>query len=68
MFILVPPQPDALMPFLVAGAIREDQLLGSHFSLVRRRGDETAITQAEEVHGLLVAGRAALAVAADHRR
>ena len=68
MFILVPPQPDALMPFLVTGAIREDQLLGSHFSLVRRRGDETAITQAETVHGLMVAGRAALALAADHRR
>lgn len=68
MFILVPPQPDALMPFLVTGAIRDDQLLGSHFSLVRRRGDETAITQAEAVHGLMVAGRAALALAAEHRQ
>jgi hypothetical protein len=29
LFILVPPQPDALMPFLVTGAIRDDQLRGS---------------------------------------
>jgi hypothetical protein len=67
MFILVPPQPDALLPFLVTGAIRDGKLLGSHFSVVRRRGDETAITQAEAVHGLLVAGRAALALAAEQR-
>ena len=68
MFILVPPQPDALVPFLVTGAIRDDQVLGGHFSLVRRRGDETAITQPEAVHGLMVAGRAALAVAVDRRQ
>jgi hypothetical protein len=65
MFILVPPQPDALLPFLVNGAVRDGQVLGSHFSLVRRRGDETAITRAEAVHALMVAGRAALALAAD---
>jgi hypothetical protein len=64
MFILVPPQPDALLPFLVTGAIREGRIIGNHFSLVRRRGDETAFTQAEAVHGLMVAGRAALAIAA----
>lgn len=68
MFVLVPPQPDALLPFLVTGAVRDGRLLGSHFSVVRRRGDETAITQAEAVHGLMVAGRAALALAADHRQ
>jgi hypothetical protein len=68
MFILVPPQPDSLMPFLVTGAVRDGLLLGSHFSLVRRRGDETATTQPEAVHGLMVAGRAALALAADQRQ
>jgi hypothetical protein len=63
MFILIPPQPDELLPFLVTGAVREGRIVGNHFSLVRRRGDETAITQAEAVHGLMVAGRAALATA-----
>lgn len=67
MFILVPPQPDALIPFLVTGAIHDNHLLGADFSLVRRRGDETAITKAEAVHGLMVAGRAALALAAENR-
>lgn len=67
MFILVPPQPDALHPFLVTGAIQDGRVLGNHFSLVRRRGDETALTQAEAVHGLMVAGRAALATAANAR-
>ena len=64
MFILVPPQPEALLPFLVTGAVRDGRVMGNHFSLVRRRGDATAITQAQAVHGLIVAGRAALAVAA----
>ena len=64
MLILVPPQPDSLFPFLVVGAIRDGRIVGNHFSLVRRRGDETAFSQAEAVHGLIVAGRAALAIAA----
>src|SRR3954454_845282 len=63
-----PPQPDALMPFFVTGAIREGRIMGNHFSLVRRRGDETAITGPEAVHGLIVAGRAALAIAATTSR
>lgn len=65
MLILVPAQPEVLFPFLVIGAIREGKLLGNHFSLVRRRGDATGVSQAEAVHGLLVAGRAALATSAN---
>lgn len=64
LFILVPPQPDSLLPFFVTGAIVDGRLLGNHFSLVRRRGDGTAVTGPEAVHGLVVAGRAALAIAA----
>jgi hypothetical protein len=63
MFIQVPPQPDALVPFLVFGAIRDGKVLGNHFSLVRRRGEDTVATHAAVVHGLIVAGRAALAAA-----
>lgn len=63
MFIQIPPQPDALVPFLVVGAIRDGKLLGNHFSLVRRRGEDTVATHAAVVHGLMVAGRVALAAA-----
>jgi len=60
LFIEVPPQPQALLPFLVIGAITEDKMLGNHFSLVYRRGDKGVAIRPEEVHGLLIAGRAAL--------
>jgi hypothetical protein len=61
MFILIPPQPEVLPPFLVTGAIKDGKLLGNHFSLVRRRDDETVATGSAVVHGWMVAGRAALA-------
>lgn len=64
MFVCVPPQPDALLPFIITGAVRDGNLLGSHFSVVRRRGDETVTTRPETLHELMVAGRAALAIAA----
>lgn len=60
LFIEVPPQPQALLPFLVIGAITGDKMLGNHFSLVYRRGDKGVAIRPEEVHGLLIAGRAAL--------
>jgi hypothetical protein len=63
LFILIPRQAEALHPFFVVGAISDGRLLGNHFSLVRRRGDETVATNAIAVHSLLVAGRAALATA-----
>jgi hypothetical protein len=61
--ILIPPQPEPLWPFLVSGAVVGRKYLGNHFSLVRRRGDETVDDPAAVAHGLMVAGRAALSVA-----
>jgi hypothetical protein len=63
LFVLVPPQPDSLRPFLVTGAVQEGKLLGSYFSLVRRREDESLATDPIAVHGQLLAGRIALAAA-----
>ena len=60
LFIEVPPQPEPLLPFLVTGTIEGDKVLGDHFSLVYRRGDKGVAITPEEVHGLLIAGRAAL--------
>lgn len=65
LFVGVPPQPQALFPFLVVGAIADGKMLGNHFSLVHRRGDRGVATKPEEVHGLLVAGRVALNKAAE---
>jgi len=61
--MLIPPQPEPLWPFLVSGAVVGRKVLGNHFSLVRRRGDETVADTAAVAHGLMVAGRAALAIA-----
>jgi hypothetical protein len=61
MFLLIPPQPEVLQPFLVKGTVQEGRVLGNHFSLVRRRDDETASVSAEVVHGWMVAGRAVFA-------
>lgn len=63
MWIHIEPQPEALWPFLIVGAVQRGKVLGNHFSLVRRRGDETVVDPAAVVHGLLVAGRVALATA-----
>jgi hypothetical protein len=61
--VLIPPQSEPLWPFLVCGAVVGKKVLGNHFSLVRRRGDETVDDTAAVVHGLMVAGRAALSSA-----
>lgn len=63
LMVMVPPQPESLWPFLVSGAVVGNKVLGNHFLLVRRRGDETVDDTAAVVHGLMVAGRAALASA-----
>jgi hypothetical protein len=60
LMVLIPPQPESLWPFLVCGAVVGKKILGNHFSLVRRRGDETVDDTAAVVHGLMVAGRVAL--------
>ena len=59
LMVFVPQQPEPLWPFLVCGTIISKKVLSNHFSLVRRRGDETADDTAAVVHGLMVAGRAA---------
>jgi len=60
LMVLIPPQPEPLWPFLVCGAVVGKKILGNHFSLVRRRDDETVDDTVAVVHGLMVAGRAAL--------
>lgn len=61
--IAIPPQPPALRPFLVRGVLRGERIVGSHVAIFARRGDATIEASAEELHSLLVAGRAALSYA-----
>lgn len=60
LIISIPSQPAALQPFLVKGSLRDSKTVGSQIAIFARRGDATTVTGAEEVHSLLVAGRAAL--------
>ena len=59
--IVVPHQPPEARPLLVLGAVVGDKIVGSHVSIVRRRGDATTTTHPAALHSLLAAGRAALA-------
>lgn len=52
----IPPQPEEIKPFLVSGAIVD----GAFISIVRRRGEGSVPTTAQEMHSTLVAGRALL--------
>ena len=61
--ISVPPQPKALQPFLVRGAVRDGKVLGSSIALYIRENDGAITAGVEEVHALIVAGRAALGYA-----
>jgi hypothetical protein len=63
MMITVPKQPEELQPYLVHGAILGEKVEGSFFSVVTRRGEGSITTQASQIHGYLVAGRAALRAA-----
>lgn len=56
----VPPQPEELKPFLVSGAIVDGKVDGAFISIVRRRGEGSVPTTAQEIHSTLVAGRALL--------
>ncbi|MFJ4286842.1 hypothetical protein ACIPY0_14480 [Paenarthrobacter nicotinovorans] len=56
----IPPQPEELKPFLVAGAIIDGKFDGAFMSIVRRRGDGSIPTTPQEIHSTLVAGRALL--------
>lgn len=55
--ILVPKQPPELQPFLVHGAVVGGKLEGDFFSIVRRRGEGSITTTAQQVHAYIVAGK-----------
>lgn len=59
--VAVPEQPPEVRPLLVLGAVVGKNVVGSHVSIVRRRGDSTTATHPAALHSLLAAGRAALA-------
>lgn len=56
----IPPQPEELKPFLVSGAIVDGKVDGAFISIVRRRGEGSVPTTAQEIHSTIVAGRALL--------
>lgn len=56
----IPPQPEELKPFLVSGAIIDGKVDGAFISIVRRRGEGSVPTTAQEIHSTIVAGRALL--------
>jgi hypothetical protein len=55
--IAVPDQPAEARPLLVIGAVVAKKIVGSHISIVRRRGDATTVTHPAALHSLLAAGR-----------
>lgn len=55
--ILVPKQAPELQPFLVHGTMLGDKFEGDFFSIVRRRGEGSITTTAQEVHAYIVAGK-----------
>jgi hypothetical protein len=60
LIVIVPPQPEALKPFLVHGALVGGRVEGAFISIVRRRGEGSIVTSAPAIHAMLVAGRARL--------
>ena len=55
--IYVPKQPSELQPYLVHGAIVEGKIEGAFFSIVRRRGEGSITTSAQQIHAYIVAGK-----------
>jgi hypothetical protein len=58
LIVVVPPQPEALKPFLVHGAVVRGRVEGAFISIVRRRGEGSIVTSAPAIHAMLVAGKA----------
>lgn len=56
-YVHVPRQQSTTYPFLVHGAVVGARVEGSFISIVKRRGDQTLSTRAEELHLWLSAGR-----------
>lgn len=55
--IYVPLQPAEMQPYLVHGAIAADKVEGAFFSIVRRRGEGSITTSAQQIHAYIVAGK-----------
>ena len=55
--VYVPKQPAEMQPYLVQGAIVGDKLEGAFFSIVRRRGEGSITTSAQQIHAYIVAGK-----------
>jgi hypothetical protein len=55
--IYVPRQPSEMQPYLVHGAIAEGKFEGAFFSIVRRRGEGSITTSAQQIHAYIVAGK-----------
>ncbi|MEV1130512.1 hypothetical protein [Agromyces sp. NPDC049794] len=55
--IYVPKQPAEMQPYLVHGVIAEGKVEGAFFSIVRRRGEGSITTSAQQIHAYIVAGR-----------
>ncbi len=55
--IFVPKQPSEMQPYLVHGAIAEGKVEGAFFSIVRRRGEGSITTSAQQIHAYIVAGK-----------
>lgn len=53
--IYVPKQPAEMQPYLVHGAIAADKVEGAFFSIVRRRGEGSITTSAQQIHAYIVA-------------
>lgn len=55
--IYVPRQPSEMQPYLVHGAIVEGKVEGAFFSIVRRRGEGSITTSAQQIHAYIIAGK-----------
>ena len=55
--IFVPKQASEMQPYLVHGAIAEGKVEGAFFSIVRRRGEGSINTSAQQIHAYIVAGK-----------
>jgi hypothetical protein len=58
--IFVPKQPAEMQPYLVHGVVVGDKVEGAFFSIVRRRGEGSIPTTAQQIHTYIVAGRSFL--------
>jgi hypothetical protein len=58
LYFYVPPQPEENKPYLISGAVIDDNYDKSGVTIVRRQGDACIPITAQEIHAALVIGRA----------